>query len=1415
MPGAASPTAPPQGLNAPSVGQMSPLAMQLANERGYANTYGGFLPRQPRTFTQGAFGPFSPILPVPVDEPAPGADMPDARLWEYTTGWNLPVGQPGSEGIKLANFGTLKTLADLYSVARACIELRKNEISGLDWDIVPTRDAAKAYHGSPRQMRDFGERRGKALKFFRKPDPDYFSFATFLSAMMEEVFVFDALSLLIRPRRGYQSGLGRGVLGSELDALELISGPTMRPLIGMHGETPRPPNPAYQQYLYGVPRSDYMSMITERDIDEGGLAGAEVNSWSADQFIYHPIVPRRWTPYGDPPIERALVPVISGLQKQAYQLDFFKEGTVPAVYISPGDVNMTPNQIRELQEALNAIAGDVAWHHKVIVLPPGSRVDPQKPVDVADQFDEIVMTQVCMAFDVNPMELGILPKVAATATPSAVKQMAQASASIHERISTKPTLKYIADIFDAILHNVMRQDDMKFTFEGLQEDSEQGMLTDLLIKQVQSGLRSVDEAREQLELQPWGLDVTSGPVTMTAAGVVPFGALMGSPGGDQKGPPTPSKVPLQQTGRQGGEAAPTPGHAAAAAANTSASRGGRIHTPTPSAPASGSVSAEKAQLIPAAARSELDALARHLNKGRHISSWERRNIPVSVLAAFEEDLTKGLTPDECAGIAKTMISLPAADYEWLPKAGARRDAPWERISDRYSAEIADAFSLIIAQVTILIREWWAGDVVMTRQSLLDQAEQIIRDGLWPVLSELWAESWRQNDETAGGYFEAWRDTYGLDALQNIARSRRRQLDQAIQDAVSSGGGPDQVISQLRSLLDADNRSAMIAITETGSAATGAAHTRLRAQGTTFKEWVTANDARVCGQCKACQAEGAIPLDSLFSNGRLGPPAHPRCRCDLVPAMTAGVDLTKEATLTKEQANYRVSDDGEHCGNCSMIRVRPPDFESYSCTLVKGLIDPSFVCDHWEAEKVSKELHPGEKDVQCERGHTHHGEYGAAGLLIRHQGDDGKTRYLLQKRSVTEDDPGTWSVPGGAALEGESAYDAAFREAQEEMGPLPASVTPSHHVVDDHGGWAFTTIVCDSPDMFMPDMGGAQTPEESSGFAWLTPKEINDLPLHPGFDDSWQAVTRTRKNTTLGKCAVRRVDISGQVTWAHPDPCPCKNAPGGGGPTKYPHDANDIYHGHAPEVPCTDNCLGDGRTSVSIGGGTAEHTDDKGGVRHQVPNKQPGDAFNENGDDTEFVEHREPNPPNRGIPQGYQGGHWPASTPDRRGQAGTLAVGGATSTGPTAASLGRKKNKGVLDRVLAPAEPKVMAQLEENFPAQALEWVSQAEWAGPLLISLNLVDFHDMETWSAFHEPDRVEHFEHLIQEGGEFNPVVMIKVPGHEKYRVVDGHHRALAFLRLNRPVKAWTGKVPFGLEHIALETHSSQVHQGDSKGNQ
>lgn len=44
------------------------------------------------------------------------------------------------------------------------------------------------------------------------------------------------------------------------------------------------------------------------------------------------------------------------------------------LFIAPGDMNMTPNQLRELQDAFNALADGEAWQHKIVVLPPGSKI---------------------------------------------------------------------------------------------------------------------------------------------------------------------------------------------------------------------------------------------------------------------------------------------------------------------------------------------------------------------------------------------------------------------------------------------------------------------------------------------------------------------------------------------------------------------------------------------------------------------------------------------------------------------------------------------------------------------------------------------------------------------------------------------------------------------------------------------------------------------------------------------------------------------------------------------------------------------------------------------------------------------------------------------------------------------------------
>lgn len=544
-------------VKAASTPTVSPVAQGMSSVYGgmwgAGRDYADFLPRPSDDFTAAGFAPMAPILPIGIDNPGPNEERPEPRRFQYPVAWNMPIGTPGTEGLgKLADFATLRLLAEYSSIARACIQLRKAEIRSLAWSIVPTKDAAKDMRGNEDKHSDFSERKAEAVKFFSRPDPNYSDFSTWLDAALETVFVLDALSIYLQPTRVK----GKGLLGSSLAALCLIDGSSIRPLLDVHGARPRPPAPAYQQYIYGVPRVDLMTVISGDDLDD---LDEPITTYRGDQLLYLPMSPRDWSPYGQAPAERCLIPIMASLQRQQYQLQYFTEGTVPSVFVSPGDVNMTPQQIANLQASLNGIAGDPAWKHKMIVLPGGSHVEPMHQVALADQFDEIVAVQVCMGYDVMPMELGISPKVSTTQSPGASNQMAKAAKSINDRKSLKPLLGFLKScIFDHVLQQICGSPDMEWKWEGLEEGDEEESLVGNLITQVNAGLISHDEARLEIGREPWGLPITADPGVITGSGFVPLGSIdpaTGMPAASQ--PNTPAIAGEVSTGPDGGEPAPS------------------------------------------------------------------------------------------------------------------------------------------------------------------------------------------------------------------------------------------------------------------------------------------------------------------------------------------------------------------------------------------------------------------------------------------------------------------------------------------------------------------------------------------------------------------------------------------------------------------------------------------------------------------------------------------------------------------------------------------------------------------------------------------------------------------------------------------------------------------------------------------
>lgn len=144
-------------------------------------------------------------------------------------------------------------------------------------------------------------------------------------------------------------------------------------------------------------------------------------------------------------------------------------------------------------------------------------------------------------------------------------------------------------------------------------------------------------------------------------------------------------------------------------------------------------------------------------------------------------------------------------------------------------------------------------------------------------------------------------------------------------------------------------------------------------------------------------------------------------------------------------------------------------------------------------------------ITCALGHEHWGRAGAAGLLIVHTDDVGTYRFLLQHRAPAVHHGDTRSTPGGALQYDESAWDGAFREVREELTFLPNGLSPGPTVVDDHGGWSYTTIVVHASSRFTTAGTGWETGD--AGYEWFTDEQMADLPLHHGFAATWPLVRK--------------------------------------------------------------------------------------------------------------------------------------------------------------------------------------------------------------------------------------------------------------------------------------------------------------------
>lgn len=425
---------------------------------------GGQYPTIPlNNIGQGAqFGPGAVPHAQPLDV------TPGSRQFEYRASWNIPS-LPWSE--RSVSWETLKAVSEVEWLTRKAIEVRKDQLRTLKFDIVPSdrRDAfaARKLQTANQDKIDFVKRA------MRKPDGIH-EFSSFLGLIAEDHLVYDAVAIeKIRnldpdagpsytdPETGEECHVG------QLIALQTVHGPTIKALLDDKGRTPLPPLYAYQQYLYGIPRASFTTYDMIYAVK--GLANGR-------------------GPYGFSQVEQFIFMVNMLLRYWANVAGTYTDGTLPEG-IAEAPPNWTTQQIGELNDYWDSvIAGDPRALRKLHFVPGGFKWHQFKDPVFDLHFARLLIDCAAVAFDLTAQEMGFEAQHAAGSRTSGKEQ-----ADLVARRGPRPFVRWI---FDNILNPILWDEYGMLDFEWtvINEDSQENPDTANAIKtDLMSGRKSLDQ----------------------------------------------------------------------------------------------------------------------------------------------------------------------------------------------------------------------------------------------------------------------------------------------------------------------------------------------------------------------------------------------------------------------------------------------------------------------------------------------------------------------------------------------------------------------------------------------------------------------------------------------------------------------------------------------------------------------------------------------------------------------------------------------------------------------------------------------------------------------------------------------------------------------------------------------------------
>ena len=435
------------------------------------------LPRNP-VWPNVPFNPGNPLIPGAINPLRPDGRA-NPRRYEYQVAQNINVTEN-----RLVPFKTLRATADQVDIIRRCLEVVKAKLSAMDWDITLSDSASEKISGDSgkdhvRAMADareqFTEDISRLRAFWEEPDrANGYTWGDWLNVFLEDSLVLDAVA--IWPQRA---------VNGELFGFQLLDSSTIKPLIDDRGMRPMAPNPAYQQILYGFPRSEFMASNDVEDAD---------GEFTSDELTYLVRNRRTWTTYGFSPVERALPLADIYLRRQDWIRKEYTDGVTPELMMeTDATFGNQPELIRAYENIYNDdLAGQTAQRMRVRILPAGF-----KPIQFdgygekfKDVLDNYLITSICGHFGVLPSEIGFSGHGGLGASG-----LQKGETQSGETIGIAPLAQWVSKQISNLCHTYLgmpRELEFKILFDSKVDSEAEARRTDIELK---NGKRTVNEAR--------------------------------------------------------------------------------------------------------------------------------------------------------------------------------------------------------------------------------------------------------------------------------------------------------------------------------------------------------------------------------------------------------------------------------------------------------------------------------------------------------------------------------------------------------------------------------------------------------------------------------------------------------------------------------------------------------------------------------------------------------------------------------------------------------------------------------------------------------------------------------------------------------------------------------------------------------